>query len=160
MKDLLKGYRGFPAVTVVLIGLIACLSNLSEDANELPKADFADFAVLSGSSFQNFKPMRFVVKPVGETGEGERLVDDEEVFEAPVRLKVGDQFLNDAARQMYPSPAMFDIDRDGQLELVVGDIFGSLNVYENLSGEKSDPVWSTHIPLKLSDGEKVKVSNW
>ena len=71
-----------------------------------------------------------------------------------------DQFLNDAARQMYPSPAMFDIDRDGQLELVVGDIFGSLNVYENLSDEKSDPVWSTHIPLKLSDGEKVKVSNW
>ncbi len=157
MKDLLKGCRGFPAVTVVLIGLIACLSNLSEDANEVPKADFA---VLSGSSFQNFKPMRFVVKPVGETGEGELLVGDEEVFEAPVRLKVGDQFLNDAARQMYPSPAMFDIDRDGQLELVVGDIFGSLNVYENLSDEKSDPVWSTHIPLKLSDGEKVKVSNW
>lgn len=157
MKDLLKRCRVLPAVTVVLIGLITCLSNFSKDANELLKADFA---VLSGSSFQNLKQMHFVVKPVGETGEGELLVDDGEVFEAPIRLKVGDQFLNDAARQMYPSPAMFDIDRDGQLELVVGDIFGSLNVYENLSDEKSDPIWSSHIPLKLSDGEKVKVSNW
>ena len=82
-------------------------------------------------------------------------------FEAPVRLMVGEQPLNRAAKQMYPSPAMFDIDNDGHVELVVGDIFGTLNVYENknVSG-KGDPIWSSHTPLKTAKGKKIKVSNW
>ena len=81
-------------------------------------------------------------------------------FEAPFRLMVDDDPLNTSANQMYPSPAMFDVDNDGQLELVVGDIFGSINVYENKNDSGGDPVWSPFEPLKSADGEKIKVSNW
>ena len=55
----------------------------------------------------------------------------------------------------------YDIDADGQLELVVGDIFGSLNVYENQNETgKGDPVWSQHVGLKSTEGKPIKVSNW
>ncbi len=84
------------------------------------------------------------------------------VFAAPIRLTVGNEPLNKAAGQMYPSPAMFDIDNDGDVELVVGDIFGSLNVYENKNdnGDKGDPVWSKHTSLTTAEGKKIKVPNW
>ena len=81
-------------------------------------------------------------------------------FEAPFRLMVKDAPLNTAAKQMYPSPAMYDVDQDGQDELIVGDIFGRLNVYENQNDAKGDPVWSSHYALNTADGEAIKVSNW
>ena len=81
-------------------------------------------------------------------------------FGSATRLMVGEKPLNTGARQMYPSPAMFDVDGDGQDELIVGDIFGSLNVYENENEGSGDPVWSEFKPLKSADGEKIKVSNW
>ena len=82
-------------------------------------------------------------------------------FEAPVMLMVGDKPLNAAARQMYPSPAMFDIDNDGHDELIVGDIMGVLNVYENKNSKQSgDPVWSQHTRLNSNDGKPIKVKNW
>ncbi len=82
-------------------------------------------------------------------------------FESPVRLMRGDRPLNVVAKQMYPSPAWYDVDRDGDPELVVGDIFGKLNVYENqnITG-KGDPVWGEPTALKTSEGKQVKVSNW
>jgi hypothetical protein len=149
-------------VTATVV-LVACLSGFAIDANHRQRSDFASsinsnlinsnlvlFNVGWVSRTANEKPSAGMDSPAFES----------DIFEAPFRLKVGDQPLNNAARQMYPSPAMFDIDRDGQLELVVGDIFGSLNIYENLANGKSDPVWSSHIPLKGGDGEKIKVSNW
>ena len=81
-------------------------------------------------------------------------------FEAPFRLMVGDSPVNTAAKQMYPSPAMFDVDNDGQSELIVGDIFGGLNVYENQNDGDGDPIWSSHTALTSTDGEAIKVSNW
>ena len=93
-------------------------------------------------------------------------LDDEDsagnnLFAKPELLMVSDKPLNKSARQMYPSPAIFDVDNDGKMELVVGDIFGSLNVYENqnLSG-KGDPVWSEFTPLKSVGNKPIKVSNW
>ncbi len=83
-----------------------------------------------------------------------------EHFEAPIMMVVGSNPLNNSARQMYPSPAMFDVDNDGKMELVVGDIFGSINVYENENNKAGDPIWAKHIRLKTADGEKIKVSNW
>ncbi|MFT5300226.1 MAG: hypothetical protein ACI814_001000, partial [Mariniblastus sp.] len=87
-----------------------------------------------------------------------------EFFSAPEMLHVGDKPLNQDARQMYPSPAMYDVDGDGVVELVVGDIFGSLNVYENKnaggSSQSADPVWEKFRPLLAADGDKIKVSNW
>ena len=154
MKSLLKRHGVFVGATVVLV---ACFCGLLPDVNE---GSQSDAAALINSYVRNVKPVHFSFGSAIGTAAVKLPVEEGDVFEAPFRLKVGDQLLNDAARQMYPSPAMLDIDRDGQLELGVGDIFGSLNVYENLSDDKSEPVWSSHIPLKLSDGNKVKVSNW
>ncbi len=81
-------------------------------------------------------------------------------FSSVTQLMVGEKPLNTKARQMYPSPAMFDVDNDGQDELIVGDIFGSLNVYENENEGNGDPVWSEFTSLKSTDGDKIKVSNW
>ncbi len=82
-------------------------------------------------------------------------------FDAPVRLTVGSEPLNLKASQMYPSPAMFDVDNDGEVELVVGDIFGSLNVYENENETGAgDPVWAKHVALTNTEGKAIKVSNW
>ena len=82
-------------------------------------------------------------------------------FHAPEMIMVGELPLNKQARQMYPSPVMFDVDNDNRVELVVGDIFGSLNVYENENPSASgDPVWSEHVRLQSTDGQPIKVSNW
>ncbi len=82
-------------------------------------------------------------------------------FEPPVRLTVDGTPLNVKAKQMYPSPAMFDIDADGKVELVVGDIFGSIKVYENKNqASGGDPIWSPHVALNSADGKAIKVSNW
>jgi hypothetical protein len=62
---------------------------------------------------------------------------------------------------MYPSPVMMDLDNDNRIELVVGDIFGSLNIYENQNESATgDPVWSKHVRLESTDGQPIKVSNW
>ena len=82
-------------------------------------------------------------------------------FGAPEMIMVGQLPLNSKAKQMYPSPVMFDVYNDNRVELVVGDIFGSLNVYENQNESATgDPVWSEHVRLQSTDGEPIKVSNW
>ena len=154
MRNFLKRHG---VLVAAIAGLIAYFSSLAIETSQRSQADVVAW---DDSNSQNLTPMRFVIESANVARKVGLPVAEGDIFEAPVRLKVGEQYLNNAARQMYPSPAMFDIDRDGQLELVVGDIFGSLNVYENLSDEKLDPVWSSHIPLKLNDGAKVKVSNW
>ena len=85
---------------------------------------------------------------------------DNELFSAPTIVMVGDQPLNTAANKGYPSPAMYDVDGDGKVELVLGDIFGALLVYENENEGSGDPVWSAFEPLKSHDGEEIEVSNW
>ena len=52
-------------------------------------------------------------------------------FEDPVLLQVGDEIMNQDGAMMYPSPAIFDVDNDGQNELVIGTIFGGLFACEN-----------------------------
>ena len=84
---------------------------------------------------------------------------DSKWFEAPARLTVKGKPLNSFAKKLYPSPAIFDIDNDGQDELVVGDIFGSLNIYES-TDSKDDLTWQAHRSLKNSDGKAIKVNNW
>lgn len=85
----------------------------------------------------------------------------EGIFEAPVRLMVGDAPLNTAAKKRFPSPAIFDVDGDGQNELIIGELMGRIGVYENLnaSGE-GDPVWGKSQTLKGAGGEPIRTSNW
>jgi|GEM_PF-2377895 len=81
------------------------------------------------------------------------------LFAAPVRLLAGNKVL--VSGQSYPSPAVYDVDNDGQLELVIGTIAGSLTVHEQTGrGENGDPIWARGTALKTAEGNPVRVSNW
>ena len=82
-------------------------------------------------------------------------------FERPVQLMVRGKPLNSRAKQRFPSPALFDVDGDGQAELITGSLMGSVRVYENSSpSETGDPVWAPSTPLKDADGKSIRTSNW
>ncbi|MCK0132645.1 VCBS repeat-containing protein [Flavobacteriaceae bacterium F08102] len=84
-----------------------------------------------------------------------------ELFEKPVRLKVGDDFLNTAAKERFPSPAILDIDGDGQTELVIGSLSGRLGIYENLNTSGTgDPIWGPRKLLKDASGKAIRTRNW
>lgn len=88
-------------------------------------------------------------------------VFENKFFDAPVRLMVGAAPLNTTAKQMYPSPALFDVDSDGKNELVVGDIFGGLQIYENENeAGNGDPVWSEPTALMNVETRPIRVHNW
>lgn len=84
-----------------------------------------------------------------------------EVFNAPIRITVKNSLLNAAAKKRFPSPAIFDVDGDGQAELVIGALMGSVGVYENLNQSGSgDPTWGPRNPLKGASGQPIRTSNW
>ena len=71
-----------------------------------------------------------------------------ELFENPVPLMVGDKPLNAVAGNRLVSPAIFDIDGDGQDELVTGCLRGTIDVYENKNQTaKGDPIWAARERL-------------
>ena len=83
------------------------------------------------------------------------------IFEAPVRITVDGKPLNTAAKKRFVSPGIFDVDGDGQIELVIGSLMGSVGVYENQNESGTgDPVWSSRQALKDSDGQPIQTSNW
>ena len=85
-------------------------------------------------------------------------LSQEAQFAAPVRLLAAGAPVNHVEEMPYPSPVVFDIDRDGKRELICGDLWGYLWVYEN-EGQEGDLHWSA--PRKLTaDGEVLKVPNW
>lgn len=83
------------------------------------------------------------------------------LFDKPVRIKVEDEFLNAVAKERFPSPAILDIDEDGQTELVVGSLSGYLGIYENLNTSGTgDPIWGPRRLLMGASGEQIRTRNW
>ena len=86
-------------------------------------------------------------------------VFDNQWFEPPKQLMVNGSPLNTFAKKSYPSPALYDIDSDGQTELIVGDISGAILVYERT--DASDGLtWKQHRVLKNVEGKEISVNNW
>ncbi len=86
---------------------------------------------------------------------------DPSIFESPVRINADGVPLNSVAKTMFPSPAIFDVDGDGQAELVIGSLMGSVGVYENLNTSGTgDPAWGKHESLRGADGSQIRTSNW
>lgn len=81
-------------------------------------------------------------------------------FDAPQIIKVGDQPMNHNGRIMYPSPAIFDIDGDGENELILGSIMGSIHVCENSNKKTGDPVWSKPVALQNDKDVNLRLNNW
>ena len=79
--------------------------------------------------------------------------DSSAQFEAPVRLKAGDQYMG--AKRLYPSPVMHDLDGDGRMEIVIGDLIGNLT-FCTQKGE----AWGSKESLKGADGKPLKFHNW
>jgi hypothetical protein len=78
-------------------------------------------------------------------------------FAAPVRLKAGDTFLGE--KRLYPSPVLHDVDGDGQLDVVVGDLIGKVTVAQRIAGE-GPPAWAAEAPMQNREGKDLKFHNW
>ena len=63
-----------------------------------------------------------------------------------------------ASRIIYPSPRLLDIDLDGTLELVVGDLPGRVHVAEKADGD--DPYDWSALSNFATDGRPLKFHNW
>lgn len=83
--------------------------------------------------------------------------DDVAAFAAPKLLLSGTKAVGQG--QLYPSPVLFDVDGDGDLELVTGNLMGRLWYHERAEGD--DPAaWSRRMPLKGANGEGLEFDNW
>jgi len=79
------------------------------------------------------------------------------VFADPVRVMAGSEPMG--AGMIYPSPVLYDIDGDKQVELVVGDLMGYVHIAEKLAGD--DPAaWAELVKLQSAEGKDIKFSNW
>ncbi len=75
----------------------------------------------------------------------------EVTFEAP-------EVILDASSYLYPSPVLHDIDKDGQRELLIGDLRGYLTVYKN-QGKDASPEWGQPSKLQVN-GQDLKLPYW
>jgi len=82
------------------------------------------------------------------------LGDATERFAAPVQLTTdGEPFTG----MIYPSPAFHDLDGDGVLDLVVGDLFGYLHHCAPVEGDGT--AFGARAKVE-SGGEPLKLNNW
>lgn len=77
-------------------------------------------------------------------------------FSPPIRLMSEDNPLG--RKKMYPSPRLYDIDRDGQDELVIGDLPGRVTVAEKVQGA-GPAQWGPLEPF-MSGKRALKFRNW
>ena len=81
--------------------------------------------------------------------------DASDRFEKPIELLSEGSTIGLA---MYPSPTLYDLDGDGQRELLIGEIFGSIHTSQKAKGEGLH-LWESFDQLE-SDGEPLKLNNW
>ena len=78
-------------------------------------------------------------------------------FAPPVRLMAGDEFLG--GDRLFPSPVYHDMNGDGLLDIVVGDLPGRLTVALRRKG--ADPrAYEAETELKAADGKRLDFHNW
>ena len=80
-----------------------------------------------------------------------------QTFAPPVRLMAGDAFLGED--RLFPSPVYHDVNGDGLLDIVVGDLWGRLTVALRRKGE--DPrAYAAETELMAADGKRIDFHNW
>jgi len=79
------------------------------------------------------------------------------VFAAPERIRAGKAFLGQG--RIYPSPVLHDLDGDGHLDILVGDLFGRVTVARRVAAEGGIRV-GAEVPLKGRNGKPLKFHNW
>lgn len=73
---------------------------------------------------------------------------------APKRLAAGDALLG--AGRLYPSPAVRDMNGDGHLDIVIGDLPGRVTVAYG----KGDGTLGAEEDMLRADGQPLKFHNW
>lgn len=76
-------------------------------------------------------------------------------FAKPVELLTDGASINSV---IYPSPTLYDLDNDGKLELLIGDIGGDIH-WSTKSGSKLH-TWGKMVKLESVDGKPLKLKNW
>jgi len=74
-------------------------------------------------------------------------------FAAPQRIAAGDAIAG--AGRLYPSPVLFDIDRDGKADLLIGDLIGNVTV-----ARRTDDGFAAEQKLLDRDGKPLRFHNW
>ena len=74
-------------------------------------------------------------------------------FAPPTRILAGEAFVG--AGRLYPSPVMHDVNGDGLLDIVVGDLPGRVTV-----ALRAKDGFAAETPLKDRDGKPLKFHNW
>ena len=78
------------------------------------------------------------------------------VFGPPVRIQAGETMLGEG--RLFPSPVFHDVNGDGRLDIVVGDLRGHMTV----ALRTADPVaaYEKDNPVLGADGKIVDLQNW
>ncbi len=74
----------------------------------------------------------------------------------PFLLKAGGKNID--LNPNYAAPAIFDYDRDGKDDLIVGTFKGYFRFYKNV-GTKENPVYDNFKPI-LAGGRRAVAKNW
>jgi len=81
---------------------------------------------------------------------------DSELFAPPVRIQAGDSFAGFG--RMYPSPAFHDVDGDGLLDLVVGDLPGRVTWARRAPGDGVH--FLKEQRMQTASGQAMDFGNW
>ncbi len=79
------------------------------------------------------------------------------LFAPPVRLKAGDKWMGEG--RLFPSPVFRDMNGDGLLDVVIGDLPGRLTVALRLPGDGT-PCFGPETRLQGADGKELRFHNW
>lgn len=77
-------------------------------------------------------------------------------FAPPVRILAGEDHLGQD--RLYPSPQFHDVNGDGRLDIVIGDLFGNVTFAPRLAGDAV--AFGPEQPMLRADGEELKFNNW
>ena len=84
------------------------------------------------------------------------IAPQETEFAAPIRIKAGDAYLG--ARRMYASPALHDVNGDGHLDAVIGDLPGRVTVA--LGSGLTPMSFGAEKKMVGSNQEPLEFNNW
>jgi len=76
-------------------------------------------------------------------------------FAPPKRILAGEAFVG--AGRLYPSPVLHDVNGDGLLDIVVGDLPGRVTFAPRLAGEVA---FGAEEPFLDREGKPLRFHNW
>ena len=80
-----------------------------------------------------------------------------EIFAPPVQLKAGEKLLG--SKRLFPSPVFHDVNGDGLVDIVVGDLRGVLTFAARQPGD-GPATFAAEKDVPGADGKGLKFNNW